>query len=102
MTTSTAPVPLQRGQGQGRGQGLRKFVNLGKSALNNFAAAAKSRSRPLRAHFADHLYTLCGFSFISASSFVHSLYTGLLITGILLLVLEWKVSELRNDEEPDQ
>jgi hypothetical protein len=35
-----------------------------------------------------------GFGCISGASFLHSAFTGLLVTGILLLVFEWKVSDL--------
>ena len=55
---------------------------------------ARAKSRPITRHIADHLYTLAGFGCISAASFVHSVFTGLLVTGILLLVFEFKVSEL--------
>jgi hypothetical protein len=56
-------------------------------------ATSKARSRPIRRHLADHAYTLAGFGFISAASYVHSLFTGLLVTGILFLVFEFKVGE---------
>ena len=55
--------------------------------------AAKRRSSPLVRHLADHAYTLAGFGCISAASFTFSLAIGLYVTGILLLVFEFKVSE---------
>jgi hypothetical protein len=41
----------------------------------------------------DHVYTIVGFGCISAASFVHSIFTGLIVTGILFLVFEWKIGE---------
>lgn len=55
--------------------------------------ATKARSRPIRGHIADHAYTWAGFGCIDAASFVHSVFTGLLVTGILFLVFEFKVSD---------
>lgn len=54
---------------------------------------AKARTRPARAHLVDHAYTWAGFGLISAASFDHSVFTGLLVTGILALVFEWKAGD---------
>jgi len=61
--------------------------------LRRLREDVRGRSRPIRRHIADHAYTLAGFGCISAASFVHSVFTGLLVTGILLLVFEFKVSD---------
>lgn len=51
------------------------------------------RARPTATHLRDHGYTIAGLTLIGAAAFVHSLFAGLLVTGILFLVLEWKVSD---------
>ena len=53
----------------------------------------KTRSKPILRHLADHVYTLAGFGCISAASFTFSFAIGLYVTGILLLVFEFKVSD---------
>jgi hypothetical protein len=53
----------------------------------------RATSRATRSHLQDHIYTICGLGLISAAAFVHSTFTGLLVTGIMFLVFEWKVSE---------
>ena len=77
MTTLAFPRARKRLSGVARG----------------YLAASRARTRPLRRHLADHAYTLLGFGCISAASFVHSVFTGLLVTGILFLVFEFKVGE---------
>jgi hypothetical protein len=56
-------------------------TNLGKAA------------RPGIAHLTAHGYALLGLGFIDAAAFTHSLFAGLLVTGISWLVFEWKASE---------
>jgi hypothetical protein len=53
----------------------------------------RDTTRPARAHLAGHAYTIAGFGCFSAASFYHSVFTGLLVSGALFLVYEWKVSE---------
>ncbi len=62
-------------------------------ARKKFVEVVRARSSPISRHLADHAYTIAGFGCISAASFVHSVFTGLLTTGILLLVFEFKVGE---------
>lgn len=50
-------------------------------------------ARPLLAHMYDHAYTIIGLGLFDAAMFVHSLFTGLLVTGISFIVFELKVSE---------
>lgn len=52
-----------------------------------------AKSRPIAAHLRDHGYSIAGFAFIDGAAFDHSVFTGLLITGISFLVFEWKVSD---------
>jgi hypothetical protein len=63
-------------------------------AMQAVITVAGAHSRPIRQHMVDHGYSLVGFGCISGASFLHSAFTGLLVTGILLLVFEWKVSDL--------
>jgi hypothetical protein len=50
-------------------------------------------ARPAVAHLAAHGYSILGLGFISAAAYRHSLFTGLLVTGVCFLVFEWKASE---------
>jgi len=56
-------------------------------------AATKSRAIPVLGHIREHGYSITGLGCMSGAAFVHSLFSGLLVTGILFLVFEWKVSE---------
>jgi hypothetical protein len=53
---------------------------------------AKLAARPAVAHLAAHGYSIMGLSFIDAAAYRHSIFTGLLVTGISFLVFEWKAS----------
>jgi hypothetical protein len=53
----------------------------------------RATARPAIAHVREHAYSIAGLGCISAASFVHSTFTGLLVTGLMFLVFEWKVSE---------
>lgn len=53
----------------------------------------RGQAAPVAGHLRDHAYSIAGLGFISAAAYVHSLFTGLLVTGILILIFEWKVSE---------
>lgn len=55
--------------------------------------AVKRGSRPVSSHLAENFYTMAGLSFFSAAGYVHSLFTGLIVTGVSFLVLEWRVRE---------
>jgi hypothetical protein len=69
-----------------------------RAAIQTTAAAirtaTRARVRPVRAVLADHVFTLAGFGLVSAAFFQLGLFAGLLVTGVLVLVFEWKVSEL--------
>lgn len=64
-----------------------------KIALYTVLSALQAKTRPARGHFRDHAYTWAGFGFISVASFLHSPFTGFLVTGILMLVFEWKAAD---------
>lgn len=53
----------------------------------------RARSRPALSHVRDHGYSICAFGFISAAAFTHSVFAGLLVTGISFFVYEWKVAD---------
>jgi len=55
--------------------------------------ASRASARPVIDHLRDHIYTIIGFGMFDAAMFVHSLYTGLWVGGILFGVFEWKVSD---------
>jgi hypothetical protein len=62
-------------------------------AVAGLAAGAARVTTPAASHIRENGYTATGLGFISAASFVHSIFTGLLVTGFLILVFEWKVSD---------
>jgi hypothetical protein len=86
MTTLQIPVP--------DGSTVRNAAKKLGIALQALLVVAGAHSRPIRSNLVDHGYTLLGFGCISGASFLHSAFTGLLVTGILLLIFEWKVSDL--------
>jgi methionine synthase I (cobalamin-dependent) len=55
--------------------------------------AIGTRTRPALAHLREHGYSICGLGCIAGAAFVHSIFSGLLVLGILFLVFEWKVSD---------
>jgi len=59
----------------------------------NIRTRLRRRAAPLASHIRDHVYSLLGLGCVSAAAFYHSVFSGLLVTGVLLLVFEWKVSE---------
>lgn len=63
------------------------------ATLHVFGGVAKAKARATRRHLQDHAYSICGLGLISAAAFVHSTFTGLLVTGLMFLVFEWKVSD---------
>ena len=67
------------------------------AALYTTLSAVGAKTRPTVQHFRTQLYTWAGFCFISAASFYHSIFTGLLVTGIGWFVFEWKVSDNDSD-----
>jgi hypothetical protein len=50
-------------------------------------------TRPIARHLREHAYSIAGLGCIDAAAFVHSAFTGLLVTGISFLIFEWKVNE---------
>jgi hypothetical protein len=54
--------------------------------------AARSHAVPLARHVREHAYSFLGMGFVDAAAFTHSLFTGLLVTGLMWFLFEWKVS----------
>lgn len=48
---------------------------------------------PVERHIRDHGLSWAAMGFIDAAAFVHSNFTGLLVTGILLFLFELKIGE---------
>lgn len=55
--------------------------------------AVKRGTRPVSSHLIENFYTMSGLACFSAAGFVHSVFTGLIVTGVSLLVLEWRIRE---------
>ena len=53
----------------------------------------RRRSAPVKQHVADHGFSWAAMGFVDAACFVHSTFTGLLVTGILLFLFELKIGE---------
>jgi len=91
MTSAEAEYLWRKGQeNRERLEKARRALGI---AMHTVLTAVSAQSRPARAHIRDHAYTWAGFAFISGASFLHSPFTGLLVTGILALIFEWKVGE---------
>lgn len=57
----------------------------------------RRRAKLTRAHFQEHAFSYVAVSCIDAAFFTHSVFAGLLSTGIGFVLLEWKASD-----EPQQ
>ena len=84
---STATFPARQ---SGRISRLRGVVaGLGTGIL----AAVRPKAAPVTGHLRDHGYSVCGLGCIAGAAFIHSVFSGFLVIGVLFLVFEWKVSE---------
>lgn len=52
----------------------------------------RAKAKPTARHLHEHAYSICGFGFISAAAFTHSVFAGLLVMGISFFLYEWKVT----------
>ena len=57
------------------------------------ATVARAKAPVARQQLVDHAYSIIGFGLFDSAMFVHSVFTGLLVTGLSFLAFEWKVSE---------
>lgn len=64
-----------------------------RKSLQAASTVIRASNRPVAQHLVDHAYSFVGIGCISAAFFVHSTFSGLLVTGILCLVFEWKVGD---------
>jgi predicted phage tail protein len=71
----------------------RKAAGVTAAVLGNVVRSARVRTRASAEHIRDHVYTIFGFTCIDAAFFTHSLFSGLLATGISWFLFEWKVSD---------
>jgi hypothetical protein len=61
--------------------------------LSRVRAGSRRGSAAARSHLKDHAYTWLAMGFIDAACYVHSLFIGLLVTGILFFLFELKVGD---------
>lgn len=54
---------------------------------------ARKRAVLVRAHLVDHAYSWLAMGFVDAAAYVHSVFSGLLVTGILFLLFELKIGD---------
>jgi hypothetical protein len=63
-------------------------------AATGLALGVLGASAPVAlGHLREHGYSIVGLGLFDSAMFVHSLFTGLLVTGISLIVFEWKVTD---------
>ena len=58
----------------------------------SFLKSARQAVMPVVHNVRDQTFAVMGFGCIDAAAFVHSLFTGLIVTGASFLIFEWKVS----------
>jgi hypothetical protein len=83
---------LRRGLRRLRGRAAGTAAVTVASAARAALGVAKAKAQPAVAHVREHAYSIMGFATVDAAMFTHSLFTGLLVTGISLFVFEWKVT----------
>lgn len=91
MATTTLPRALPYNPAPRRIKRLKELAGHVSSAAKQ--AIRKVSATPLARHFADNAYSLLGFGFLDVAGFVHSPFTGFIVTGVSFLAFEWKVSE---------
>ena len=70
---------------------LKRLLAVAGTVLAVSLVAIRASARPTVGHLRDHAYGILGLGCIDAAAFVHSTFTGLLVTGVSFLVFEWKV-----------
>jgi hypothetical protein len=68
-------------------------VQKGRQGFRDTWTRLRRRSAPVAQHVQDHGFSWAAMGFIDAACFVHSTFTGLLVTGILLFLFELKIGE---------
>lgn len=93
MTTQTLPQP----RSQSRGERIWRQVLGGLFVAVTIAGnVGRAQAKPTARHLREHAYSICGLAFICAAAYTHSVFTGLLVTGIAFFAYEWKVSDDAN------
>lgn len=88
MSTATLP------RAEGRAERIWRQVLGGLLVAVTIAGnVGRAQAKPTARHLREHAYSICGFLFISAAAFTHSVFTGLLVTGIMFFIYEWKVGD---------
>lgn len=63
------------------------------TAATTVAGIVAAKAAPSVRQVKEHAYSILGFMCFDGAMFYHSVFTGLLVTGISLFVFEWKVSD---------
>jgi len=61
--------------------------------VRRWLAHTREKASPAARHLREHGYTMTGLACLDAAAFVHSVFAGLIVTGVSFLVLEWRVRE---------
>lgn len=85
MTVAELPVPSL----------LRRTGTALAFTMNFVLGVAGARAPATLKILQEHIWTIVGLGLFDSAMFVHSLFTGLLVTGLSFFVFEWKIS---NDE----
>lgn len=72
-------------------RGRQKTTDAFRVVLFQVLAVVGAHARPYWSQIRENLYAVAGFGFFSAAGYVHSLFTGLIVTGVCFLIFEWKV-----------
>lgn len=88
---------LRRGLRRLRQSAGGKGVAVAAAASMAVLGVARAKAAPAVSHIREHGYSIMGFGLVDAASFTHSVFTGLLVSGISLFVFEWKVQPEGND-----
>lgn len=87
MTTILEPpVPIWR-------RAAAALTGAGVFGAKMLGEVVRTRTRPSLKAVTDNFYDICGFGLFDAAMFVHSNFTGLMVTGISFIVFGWKVHE---------
>lgn len=88
---------LRRGLRRLRQSAGGKGVAVMAAAATAVLGVARAKAAPTVGHIREHAYSIIGFGMFDAAMFLHSEFTGLLVTGISWFVFEWKVQPEGSD-----
>lgn len=86
-------------------RGLRRLGSLAsrhgaKAAVTGAAVVVgvlRAKTAPSAVLVRDHAFNIIGYGVFDSAMFVHSVFTGLMVTGISFLVFQWQVSSEGED-----